>query len=122
MRTEEIAGTVVLHVPAQGASISSSQDALDLIGEAWSVSATVIAVPAGRFDPAFFDLRTRLAGEFLQKLVNYRLSLAVVGDVSGHVAASDALRDFVHESNRGGHVWFLDDDDALVGRVTGRRR
>ncbi|MEE6295912.1 DUF4180 domain-containing protein [Georgenia wangjunii] len=122
MRTEEIAGTVVLHVPAQGASISSSQDALDLIGEAWSVSATVIAVPAGRFDPAFFDLRTRLAGEFLQKLVNYRLSLAVVGDVSGPVAASDALRDFVHESNRRGHVWFLADDDALVGRVTGRRR
>jgi hypothetical protein len=117
MRTEVITGTVVLRVPADGEPISTSQDALDLIGEAWSGSAMVIAVPAGRFDPSFFDLRTGLAGEFLQKLVNYRMTVAIVGDITRHVAASNALRDFVHESNQGGHVWFLADDDALAERL-----
>ena len=31
-----------------------------------------VAVPVTRLDPAFFDLRTGVAGEFVQKFVVYR--------------------------------------------------
>ena len=35
--------------------------------------------------------------------------MAIVGDISRFMATSDALRDFVRESNRGTQVWFLPD-------------
>lgn len=118
MPVETVNDTVVLHLPATGSPIAGGQDALEVVGDAWAAQAEVVAVPAGRFAPAFFDLRSGLAGEFVQKLVNYRLRLAVLGDISAHVDASDALRDFVRESNRGGHVWFLDGPEELVRRLT----
>ena len=48
-----------------------------------------------------------LAGEFVQKIVNYQLQLVIVGDISAQVAASDALRDFVREANRGQTIFFV---------------
>ena len=105
-------GVPVLVCDADGPAIAAPQDALDLIGAAFS-RADVVAVPAARLDPRFFALRTGLAGEIMQKFVNYRMRLAVVGDISAHVAASTALRDLVVESNRGDHVWFVADLDEL---------
>jgi hypothetical protein len=95
-----------------GPPIAGPQDALDVIGSALS-RADVVAIPAGRFDERFYTLRTGLAGEIMQKFVNYRLRLAIVGDISAQVAASTALRDLVIESNRGRHVWFVADLDEL---------
>ena len=105
-------GVPVLVCADDGPPIAGPQDALDVIGAAFS-RADVVAVPAQRFDDRFFVLRTGLAGEIMQKFVNYRMRLAVVGDISAHVAASDALRDLVHESNQGNHVWFVADLDEL---------
>ena len=65
--------------------------------------------------------RQKLAGDLLQKFVNYEKKVAIVGDISAHVEASDALRDFVWESNRGHHVWFVDDEAALEQKIVGRR-
>jgi hypothetical protein len=48
--------------------------------------------------------------------VNYGLRLAVVGDISEPLADSEALRDFVRESNRGRQVWFVADVAGLAGR------
>ena len=106
----------VLVCGVEGAPIASTQDALDVIGSAFSL-ADVVAVPVGRFDERFFTLHTGLAGEIMQKFVNYRMRLAVVGDISAHVAASTALRDLVFESNRGNHVWFVTDLDELDTRL-----
>ena len=73
---------------------------------------------AQRLGDAFFQLSTRVAGEAVQKFVNYGIRLAVVGDISAHVAASNALRDFVRESNRGRHVWFVDSLEELERRLS----
>ncbi|MEV4249064.1 DUF4180 domain-containing protein [Streptosporangium canum] len=77
----------------------------------------VAAVPATRLDERFFSLGSRFAGELMQKVVNYRLKPAVVGDISAHLAASSALRALVGESNRSDHVWFVPDLDALDARL-----
>ena len=92
-------------------------DTSDLIGNAWVDNVGLIAIPVSRLDPAFFELRSGMAGELAQKLVNYHLRLAIVGDVSGYEAASDAFRDWVWESNRGTHVWFVPDEAALGARL-----
>ncbi|EEP75022.1 alpha/beta hydrolase [Micromonospora sp. ATCC 39149] len=112
----ELAGVPVLVCDPDGPLVATEQDALDLIGAAF-LCATVVAVPANRLGEEFFSLGTRFAGEVMQKFVNYRLRLAVIGDISGHLAASPALRALVHESNLANHVWFLPDLDALDARL-----
>ncbi|MBM0225755.1 DUF4180 domain-containing protein [Micromonospora sp. ATA51] len=111
-------GVPVLVCDPAGPPVATVADALDLIGAAF-LGAEVVAVPASRLDPDFFALGTRFAGEIMQKFVNYRLRLAVVGDISRHLAASAALRALVHESNRAEHVWFVPDLDALDARLAG---
>ncbi|MGW3467825.1 DUF4180 domain-containing protein [Saccharopolyspora sp. NPDC000995] len=113
---EERAGVQVLVCDPAGPPVTTTQDALDLIGASYA-GAEVVAVPASRLDERFFTLGTRFAGEVMQKFVNYRVRLIVVGDISRHLAASSALRALVHESNKSGHVWFVPDLDALDARL-----
>jgi len=107
-RVEERRGVPVLVCAPDGPAVTTVQDALDLIGAAFS-GATVVALPATRLDGSFFTLSTGLAGEVMQKFVNYRIRLAIVGDIADHLAASSALRALVHESNQGRQIWFVAD-------------
>lgn len=120
MRTVLIHGHAVLFLDAEGPTISTSEDTSDLIGNAWIDHSAIIATPVARLDPEFFRLQSRLAGDVIQKLVNYQLKLAVLGDIEEHLAASGAFRDFVWESNRGEHVWFLPDEAALEAKLATR--
>jgi hypothetical protein len=113
----ELQGVPVLVCGPGGEPIASTQDALDVIGAAFS-RADIVAIPVDRLGDQFFTLRTGLAGEIMQKFTNYRLRLVVVGDISAQVAASQALRDLVFESNRGQQVWFVADLDELDTRLT----
>jgi hypothetical protein len=103
----------VLVVPAQGPAL----DPIDLIAQALGEQADLVSVPAARLAPGFFDLRSGLAGEFAQKFVNYRVRLAVIGDISAQLDGSAALRAFVAESNRGRQLWFLPTQADLDDRL-----
>ena len=83
---------------------------------------SVIAVPVARLDPAFFDLSSGFAGEITQKVVNYGLKLAIIGDfgAADADATSQPFADYVWETNRGDHIWFLDDEAALAEKLAGR--
>jgi hypothetical protein len=113
----EMSGERVLHCDAEGSIIDSSQRAVDLIGEAIAGSASMIALPASRLNATFFELRSGIAGEIVQKIANYRLKLAIIGDISEPLAASSALRDWVRECNRRNEVWFQPSIDALAARL-----
>jgi hypothetical protein len=110
-------GVRVLFCAPDGARLGSGDDVLDLVGQALGHRAGLVAVPVRRLHEDFFRLHTGVAGEVMQKFVNYRLRLAVVGDVTRHLAASSALRALVHESNRGRHVWFVADHAELDARL-----
>lgn len=114
-----LSGVPVLVRTTDGAPLRDERDALDLIGTAFHLGASWAAVPVERLTDDFFRLRTRVAGDIVQKFANYRMGLAVVGDISRHVGAGDALRDFVRESDRGDQLWFLPDLDALRTRLAG---
>ena len=120
MRIDDSTGIRVLHLETEGEPISTPDDASDLVGTAWSHNANMVAVPVERLDPEFFRLRSGIAGEITQKFVNYRLRLAVVGDIAELVDASDALRDFVWESNIGEQIWFVADEAALAEKLATR--
>jgi len=113
----EFAGHRALVLSPTGPLLRSEDDARDLIQETFGTDIRLAVVPVERLDPEFFELRTGVAGAFVQKLVQYRLRLVVVGDVSAQTAASDALRDWVREVNRGRDILFVDDLGALEARL-----
>ena len=109
--------TPVLMAAPDGPTISSDGDALGLIVSAGSQGAELVVVPVERLSADFFQLDTGLAGAVAQKFVNYRMRLAILGDISDRTEANKPLRDFVVETNRGHQVWFVADTDELDERL-----
>lgn len=112
-----LGGKAIFLCPAEGALIGSEADAVDLIGGLWGRDTEWLVLPRARLGPDFLRLRTGVAGAVIQKFVTYQVRLAILGDISEEVAASDALRDFVRESNGGDRVWFVPDLAALERRL-----
>jgi hypothetical protein len=59
-----------------GISIRTKSDVADLVGASFGVDGLILT--EGELGEDFFNLRTGLAGELLQKLVNYRVRAAIV--------------------------------------------
>jgi hypothetical protein len=110
---ETLHGVRILRCAPDGPLLDGESAALDLIGDAFGHEAELVAVPVERVADEFFRLSSGVAGAVMQKFVNYRVRLAVVGDVSRQAAQSDALRDFLRETNQGGHIWFVPGFDEL---------
>jgi hypothetical protein len=111
--TAVINGLKVMFVDEAGPLLGSEEDALDLIGATYGLEIDAIAVPVARFEAEFFDLSTKKAGLFFQKLQNYRLRLVVLGALPEGALGSKALRDFVGETNRVVHHFFAADRASL---------
>ncbi|MEU9234767.1 DUF4180 domain-containing protein [Streptomyces subrutilus] len=109
----------VLMCDAEGEVIAGEREALDCIGNAGYQGARWAVIPVERFDEDFFRLSTRVAGAIIQKFVQYRVGIVVLGDISRHTQASPALRDFVRECNRGTQTWFVSDTEELRERLAG---
>jgi hypothetical protein len=103
----ELHGTRVLECQPEGSKLRTYNDAVELVGKSFEHRAMVVVVPVECLDDDFFRLSTRIAGELIQKFVQYRRRFVIVGDISRHLAESSSLRAFVAESNRGMEVWFL---------------
>ena len=99
------AGSRVALVHALDAPLADARDANDLIATVfYAQDCQKIVLPRTLLSPAFFQLRTGLAGEILQKFTNYRMALTIVGDFSRE--KSEPLQAFIHECNRGRQVCF----------------
>jgi hypothetical protein len=96
-------------------TISSSGDMLDILGDIGYQGCSRLIIHSSDLSPLFFDLRSGLAGEILQKFSNYRMRLAIVGDFS-HLD-SKSWRDFIRESNRGKAVSFVNSFDEAISAL-----
>ncbi len=115
-----IHGIRVLICSQHGRLLKNGRDANIFLSAAWSQRAALIAIPTARVDPDFFSLSSFVAGEVIQKFVNYQVRLALVGDISGLREKSRSFRDFVTEANKGQAVWFVSDLHELEGRLAAR--
>jgi hypothetical protein len=93
--------------------IQSPQDILDIMTQ---VHSSIFIIRKEMFHESFFDLKSGLAGDILQKLSNYNLKLAVVGDFSGYTGKS--LRDFIYECNTSNRVVFVDDVVRAIEKLS----
>lgn len=94
--------------------IKNTQDALDIMATCMYQGASNIILYQKNITPDFFDLKTQIAGDILQKFSNYRIRLAIIGDFTK--ISSKSLNDFIYESNKHGLVRFVNTaDDAKKG-------
>jgi hypothetical protein len=121
-KSYDLHGVRVFECPAEGPPLRDDHDAIAVIGEAMSQKARLVVIPALRLTADFFQLRTGVAGAMLQKFVNYRLRVAIIGDFSELASNSSALHAFIQESNRGGAIWFLANLSELEERLAGSER
>lgn len=103
----------MLEIGSDGPLISTVEDATDLIGNLYGHDFDAVLVHREQFGTGFFDLKTGLAGEVLQKFSNYRIRLFIAGTFSD--IQSNSLRDFIRESNKRKQVNFVATvDEALL--------
>jgi hypothetical protein len=113
IKTHSIGNLRIAEIVSNEILISSVQDGLDLLGNLYSLNFDGVILKELNITPDFFNLRTGIAGEILQKFSNYSILLAIVGDFAKY--QSKSLDDFIRESNRGGQISFVDSvSDAIV--------
>lgn len=101
----------------RGVLIADAQSALDVLMAAkYEAGTKNIAIDKRLVAEDFFNLRSGLAGEILQKYVNYGGRIAIYGDYSQYT--SKALRDFIYESNKGRDVFFVATEEDAISRLT----
>jgi hypothetical protein len=113
----DLGGVRVLQCSTEGPPPRNAKDATEIVSEAWSHRAKLVVMSADWLGDDFFRLSTRVAGDVVQKLQDYRLRVAIVGDISRRTAESKPLRDWVGECNRGRQVWFVDTLEELAERL-----
>ena len=96
--------------------ITDAQSALDLIMTArYETGTNLIAVDKEAITEDFFVLSRGLAGEVLQKFINYQAKIAILGDFSQYT--SKPLKDFIYESNKGQDIFFVSTKTEAVERL-----
>ena len=113
----ERGGSACAVVQGEEKVITNAQTALELLMCAREIAGTKnLVVPKHLIAEDFFILSTGLAGEVLQKLINYGGRIAIYGDFSRYT--SKPLRDSMHESNKGSDVSFVGTEEEAITAMT----
>jgi hypothetical protein len=115
VRIHEVRGVKVAEMLSAGVVIRTSRDAADIVGQMMSAGLEKLILHEKNVAPEFWQLGTGLAGEVLQKFVNYRIRVAFVG--SFEKQKSKSLQAFIAESNRGSQVAFTGTVDSALERI-----
>ena len=97
--------------------ITDVQSALDLVMSVkYETGAEKIVLDKEAVCEDFFILSTGIAGEILQKFMNYHVKMAVYGDYSQYT--SKPLKDFIYESNQGKDFFFVSSKEDAIQKLT----
>lgn len=96
--------------------VKDVQDFLDIVANS---PAKTIILHKKNIVPEFFDLKTKIAGDILQKASNYRIKIGIAGDFEK--IQSKSLKDFIYESNKTGVVLFKETSEEII-ELFGRKK
>ena len=106
-------GTICAAVRSDEIIIADTQSALDLLMTAkYDLGTKNIVINKKLIKEEFFILSSGLAGDILQKYINYGGRIAIYGDYSHYT--SKPLHDFIYESNKGHDVFFAATEDEAI--------
>lgn len=108
----DLDGATILEVSPNQSLFGSGEDPNDLISLLWGAGAKALLAYDTSFAPAFFDLKSGLAGAVFQKLVNYRLPAALVmEDLTKH---DQRVQELAHDHRRHPVVRFFSTREAAL--------
>ena len=114
---KKIDGTDVSVVSSDEKLIFDIQSALDLVMTVkYETNATKNVLDKKAVCEEFFILSTGMAGEILQKFINYHVQVAVYGDYSRYT--SKPLKDFIYEANHGKDFFFVSTKEDAIQKLT----
>jgi hypothetical protein len=106
----------LIYIESEDILISDPQSALDLIATVYyERGCSRIILDKDTICEEFFRLSSCIAGEVLQKFINYHAKLAIIGDFSGYT--SKPLHDFIYECNKGNDIFFIANLDKAVEKL-----
>jgi hypothetical protein len=117
MDVREINGVQVAQIVS--GRIATAEGGTNLVGNLYFQGINKVILDEENISPEFFDLKTGLAGEILQKFSTYRIRLAIVGDFRKYTSKS--IRDFILESNARGQICFVGSEKEAIEILTGRK-
>ncbi|MFL9837114.1 DUF4180 domain-containing protein [Flavobacterium sp. ST-75] len=113
IKTHQTDNLTIAEIISQNIIITTVEDGTDLVGNLCYQGVDKAILYERNITPVFFDLKTRMAGEILQKFSNYKIRLAIVGDFDKY--ESNSLNDFIFESNKGSTVNFVATIEEVLG-------
>ena len=116
IETHQINDTKIAEVISTDMVIRTIEDGADLLGNLYYQDYDKIIVHQENITPEFFDLKTGIAGEILQKFSNYRVSLAIVSDFSQYSGKS--FNAFIFESNKAGQINFVSSVSEALSKLS----
>ncbi|WP_443939302.1 DUF4180 domain-containing protein [Pedobacter sp. MW01-1-1] len=96
--------------------LRTTEDGLELLGNLYYQGFDKIIIHEKNITPDFFDLKTKIAGDILQKFAQYKMPLIIVGDFSKF--KSKSLNDFIFESNKGKQINFVGSQSEAIKALT----
>ncbi|MCI8966845.1 MAG: DUF4180 domain-containing protein [Lachnospiraceae bacterium] len=110
-------GTDIAVISSDEKVIVDTQSALDLaMTVKYETKAANIAISKAAVCEEFFVLSSGMAGEILQKFINYHVRVAIYGDYSQYT--SKPLKDFIYESNNGRNFFFVSTREEAIQKLT----
>lgn len=110
-------GTDIAVISSNEKLIIDTQSALDLaMTVKYETGTTKIVINKSAVCDEFFILSSGMAGEILQKFINYHVKIAIYGDYSHFT--SKPLKDFIYESNNGNDFFFVSTKEEAIQKLT----
>jgi hypothetical protein len=116
IETHQVNDTRIAEVISTDMVIRTIEDGSDLLGNLYYQDYDKIIVHQENITSEFFDLKTGIAGEILQKFSNYRVRLAIVGDFSQYSGKS--FNAFIFESNKVGQINFVSSVSEALSKLS----
>lgn len=103
----------IVHIQDKNILITDEQSALDIFMTiVYETGINRIIIEKDNLIEEFFELKNKIAGNILQKVINYKIKLAIIGNFSNY--DSKALKDFIYECNNGKDIFFADDESTAI--------
>ena len=107
----------VVRIEDKSIVISDEQSFLDLFMTiAYETGENKFIISKDNLTEDFFHLSNKIAGNILQKLINYKMKLAIIGDFSNH--ESNALNAFIYECNQWNDIFFVESEVEALNRLS----
>lgn len=106
----------VVYIESEDTLIADSQSALDFIMTiSYELDCRKIIIDKKNICEEFFKLSSGIAGEVLQKFINYHTRVAIIGDFSKYT--SKPLHDFIYECNIGNDIFFAENLEQAAEKL-----